>query len=311
VALGLHSGRVHRRWAWLSGEEGHAAMRTDVPGGGGPRASRLLGWVSWGVLLLSLPARAEEPSPAAVLFTRRCATCHTLGEGDKIGPDLVGVMDRRQEAWLTRFLQSPGALIDAEDPVATGLLRKFNGVRMPDQQLTDTQRQELFAYFRECTAKGSCKAPVSARLASDATPEEIDRGQRLFEGTERLAKGGPACVGCHDVRGLGLAGGGTLARELTFSFARLGDRGMTPALAKLDQPLMKALYAQAPLTETEQYELKAYLAHVSRDGTPRRPDRDFFYLGVVGLFAALGFIGVIRGGRESAPPKGPASRGGA
>jgi mono/diheme cytochrome c family protein len=273
-------------------------------------AARLLGLASWGLMLLALPARAEEPSQAAVLFTRRCATCHTLGEGDKIGPDLVGVMDRREEAWLTRFLQSPGALIDAQDPVAVGLVQKFNGVRMPDQQLTDAQRQELFAYFRECTGKGGCKAPVSAKLASDATPEEIERGQRLFEGREPLAKGGPACAGCHDVRGLGLAGGGTLARELTFAFARLGDRGMTPALAKLDQPLMRELYAQAPLTEAEQYELKAFLAHVSRDGTPRRPDRDFFYLGVVGLFAALGFIGVIRGGRVGVPPKGPASRGG-
>lgn len=285
-------------------------MRTDVPGGCGPRAPRLLFLTGWSVLLLSLSARAEEPSPAAVLFTRRCATCHTLGGGDKVGPDLVGVLDRRDEDWVTRFLKSPGAMIDAQDPVASGLVQKFNGVRMPDQQLTDTQRQELFAYFRECTGKGGCKAPVSAKLASDATPEEIEQGQRLFEGTERLAKGGPACVGCHDVRGMGLAGGGTLAPELTFAFARLGDRGLAPLLAKLDSPLMGGLYAQAPLTDTEQYALKAFLAHVSRDGTPRKPDRDFFYLGVVGLFAALGFFGVLRGGRESASSQDSASRGG-
>ncbi|WP_224242803.1 c-type cytochrome [Hyalangium gracile] len=262
-----------------------------------------------GVLLLAPPALAEGPSPAAALFTQRCRSCHTLGEGDKVGPELLGVMERREEAWLTRFLASPGAMIDSGDATAVSLLQKFNGVRMPDMQLSDEQRQQLFAYFRECTKKGGCKPSAAERMASDATPEEIDRGRRLFEGGEPLARGGAACIGCHDVRGLGVAGGGTLARDLTFSFARLGDRGMSPVLEKLEQGVMQGLYAQAPLTEQEQYELKAFLAHVSRDGTPPRADRDFFYLGVVGLLAALGFIGIVRGGHADAPPAAGKPRG--
>ncbi|WP_224364405.1 c-type cytochrome [Hyalangium versicolor] len=307
--LGCRQGACTGELPGFSGTEGHAVMRGHVPGEERWGPARLASLVALGGVLLSLPVGAAQPSPAAVLFTRRCATCHTLGEGDKVGPDLVGVLERREEAWITRFLQSPGALIDGGDPVAGGLLQKFNGVRMPDQQLTDEQRQQLFAYFRECTKLGVCKTPLSAKLASDATDEEIDQGRRLFEGTERLANGGTACVGCHDARGLGPAGGGTLAKDLTFSFARLGDRGMAPVLASMDLPMMRELYVQAPLTDAEQYALKAFLAQLSRNGAKQRPDRDFFYLGVVGLFATLGFIGVVRGGRKDVPPAGGTSRG--
>jgi hypothetical protein len=220
-----------------------------------------------------------------------------------VGPDLHGVLERRDEAWVARFLKSPGALIDSGDAVATGLLKQFNGVRMPDQALSEDERAGLFAFFRDCTAKGkgSCKPSPTAKPGTDATPEEVARGRQLFEGTQALSHGGPACLGCHDVRGLGVAGGGTLGPNLTFTFARLGDRGLTPLLAKLDTPLMRELYAKTPLTEEEQYAVKAYLADVSRDGSRPRKDRDFFFLGVVGLIAALGFIGLVWGPRGTDP----------
>lgn len=249
-------------------------------------------------VLLALPAVAQGAPEGAQLFSQRCASCHTVGQGDRVGPDLMGVLTRREESWVTQFLKSPGAMIDGGDPVANALLQKFNGIRMPDQQLSEEERKGLFAFLRACAEKGSCEPGATGpKLASDASPEEVERGQRLFTGQVALANGGPACIGCHNVRGIGVVGGGTLARDLTFVYARGGERKMTPALQSMDFPLMKDLYGKAPLTEAEQFELKAYLAHVSRDGTPPRKDRDFFYLGFVGLCIALGFIGIVLGGR--------------
>ncbi|NTX56788.1 c-type cytochrome [Myxococcus sp. CA039A] len=270
-------------------------MRTRVLGGW-PRQERTLVPIIPLLAMLAAPsALAQASGQGAQLFTQRCATCHSVGEGDRIGPDLHGVLERRDEAWLTRFIKSPGALIDAGDPIAGELLAKFNGVRMPDQSLSDAERASLFAFFSECTqkGKGGCKPSPAEKMGTDATLEEIARGRRLFEGIEPLTHGGAACIGCHDVRGLGIAGGGTLGPNLTFAFARMGEKGMRPALAKLEGPMMGALYAKAPLVEEEQYALKAYLADASRDGSRPRADRDFFYLGVVGLVAALGFIGVV------------------
>ena len=55
-------------------------------------------------LLLSTPlalavafgawAWAQSASPSAQLFTQRCSSCHSIGEGDRVGPDLKGVMER-------------------------------------------------------------------------------------------------------------------------------------------------------------------------------------------------------------------------
>ncbi|WP_426754047.1 c-type cytochrome [Myxococcus sp. Y35] len=272
-------------------------MRTHAQEGR-PRGARgLVPVIQLLAVLVAPAAGAQGATQGATLFTQRCATCHTVGEGDRVGPDLHGVLERREEAWVTRFITSPGAVIDAGDPVATALLEQFNGIRMPDQQLTPEERTALYAFFRDCTqkGKGACKPSPAAKMGTDATAEEIARGRRLFEGTEPLAKGGPACFGCHDVRGVGVAGGGTLGPNLTFAFARMGERGMRPALAKLDTPMMGALYAKAPLEEEEQYALKAFLADASRDGSKPRPDRDFFYLGLVGTLAVLGFMGVAFG----------------
>ncbi|MCP3162557.1 c-type cytochrome [Myxococcus qinghaiensis] len=270
-------------------------MRTRVLGGRSRQERTLVPIIPLLAVLAAPSALAQASGQGAQLFTQRCATCHSVGEGDRIGPDLHGVLERRDEAWLTRFIKSPGALIDAGDPVAGELLTKFNGVRMPDQALSDAERTSLFAFFRECTqkGKGGCKPSPAEKMGTDATPEEVARGRSLFEGTEPLTNGGAACISCHDVRGLGIAGGGTLGPNLTFAFARMGEKGMRPALAKLEGPMMGALYAKAPLVEEEQYALKAYLADASRDGSRPRADRDFFYLGVVGLVAALGFIGVV------------------
>lgn len=278
-------------------------MRTPALGGQPRRARALVPVIQLLAVLVAPAALARGAQQGAQLFTQRCGSCHSVGEGDRVGPDLHGVLERRDEAWLTRFLQSPGSLIDAGDPVANELLKKFNGVRMPDQALSDGERASLYAFFRDCAqkGKGACKPSPAAKLGTDASPEEVARGRRLFEGTEALAQGGPACLGCHDVRGIGVAGGGTLGPNLTFAFARLGDRGMRPLLAKLDTPLMRELYAKAPLTEEEQYAMKAYLADASRDGSKPRKDRDFFYLGVVGLVAALGFIGLVWGPRGKDP----------
>ena len=53
------------------------------------------------------------------LFATRCAACHTIGNGDKVGPDLLGVTSVRDRAWLTRIIVEPDKLIDEKDPIRT------------------------------------------------------------------------------------------------------------------------------------------------------------------------------------------------
>lgn len=244
--------------------------------------------------LLAPPARAQEPSPAARLFGKKCGSCHTLGQGDRQGPDLLGVTQRREEKWLRTFIRTPGAVIDSGDAIANELLARFKNVRMPDQPLTDAELDDLLKYLADCTAKGGCKIELGkVRHASEATPDQIAAGRLLFEGQRRLSKGGAACISCHDVRGVGLLGGGTLAKDLTHAYARLGDAGTHAALESTPFPIMKNLYAGKPLTDAEVFAIKAFLADAAKSGEPARRDHNFLYLGVLGLLLALGAIGFL------------------
>ena len=71
-------------------------------------------------------------STGEALFLKACAACHTVGEGDKVGPDLAGVAQRRPRDWLIRFMMEPDVMIAGGDPVAVALDRRYKGVTMPN-----------------------------------------------------------------------------------------------------------------------------------------------------------------------------------
>jgi len=253
-----------------------------------------------------------------MLFSERCSTCHNIGGGVKVGPDLLGVVKRRDKTWFRRFVRGPSAAIDGGDPIAAELFKTFQPIRMPDQPLTDAEVDGVWSYFAACTDKGGC-APVASgpKWGLDASDDEISRGRALFAGRRRLARGGAPCFACHAVRGdggqrghglgdeLGWMGGGTLGPNLTFAYARLGEKGMTPVLAQmsagdqvgaaasigkgeLGHRALHSVYTGAPLEADEQMALKGYLASLARDGTRPRHDRDFVFLGLEGMGLILG-----------------------
>lgn len=245
---------------------------------------------------------AADPLAApAILFSERCAACHTIGGGTKVGPDLLGVGQRRDKAWFARFVRSPSAVIDGGDAIAVELFKTFQPVRMPDQPLTDAEVDAVWAYFADCTTKGGCQ-PVATgpRWGTDATEQEVALGRDLFSGRHHLRRGGAPCFACHGVRsgaltatnragdGVGLLGGGTLGPNLTFAYARLGEKGVTPLLASMSSRPLHAVYDGAALEADEQFALKGYLAHLSRDGTAPRSEQDFFLLGLEGMGIVLG-----------------------
>jgi mono/diheme cytochrome c family protein len=243
---------------------------------------------------------ADPAAASATLFAERCSNCHNIGGGVKIGPDLLGVIKRRDKSWFAKFVRGPGAAIDGGDPVAAELYKTFQPVRMPDQPLTDGEVDGVWAYFTDCTTKGGCQpAAVGPRWGTEANEQEIALGRDLFSGRTHLRRGGAPCFACHAVRraggfttsaadGVGLMGGGTLGPNLTFAYARLGEKATGPLLASMSTPVMHAVYAGAPLEDDEQFALKGYLAQLSRDGTKPRGERDFFLLGLEGMGIVLG-----------------------
>lgn len=81
------------------------------------------------------------------LFRRRCQSCHTVGAGEAIGPDLLGVVDRRDRGWLQRWLKNPDQVLAAQDPTATELYAKYQQLVMPNLRLSDEDVEALINYL--------------------------------------------------------------------------------------------------------------------------------------------------------------------
>lgn len=87
------------------------------------------------------------------VFVRDCGACHTVGQGDKVGPDLLGVTKVRDPQWLARIIQAPEQLLNGNDPIAVAMLKKYNNVRMPNLSINNDELNLLIGYLQaETTA---------------------------------------------------------------------------------------------------------------------------------------------------------------
>jgi len=239
-----------------------------------------------------LAALGPLPGTAAAggrqLFQSACASCHTIGGGDGVGPDLKGVVSKRDRSWLKRWLLEPDRMLREKDPIASELLARFKNVPMPNLGLTDPQAESLLAFL-------STEAAGPTAVASEAPPAGLPpgdavRGKALFTGQRRFRNGGPPCMGCHGIAGIGALGGGALGPDLTLTVKKFGRQGMPAVLASLPFPTMQPVFAGRPLTVEEQADLLAFLEGptVTREpGALRR----LAWLALVGagvLFAGAG-----------------------
>jgi cytochrome oxidase Cu insertion factor (SCO1/SenC/PrrC family)/mono/diheme cytochrome c family protein len=105
---------------------------------------------------------AMGTQPGQAMYKKICAPCHTIGVGDKVGPDLRGVTERRDRVWLARYLRNPPAMLATNDPVARELAAKFDPVRMPNLRLSEQDADDLISFLHQENAK-LVEAPAPAR----------------------------------------------------------------------------------------------------------------------------------------------------
>jgi nitrite reductase (NO-forming) len=98
----------------------------------------------------NIPATAVPTDPDAVLgkqnFDTKCLACHSIGDGERLGPDILGVTGRRDEQWIARFLRAPEAMLET-DPIAMAMMEQYQ-IPMPNQNLSEEEIRQYIAYFR-------------------------------------------------------------------------------------------------------------------------------------------------------------------
>lgn len=241
-----------------------------------------------------LGVRGQE-SPA--YFKQNCYSCHTIGGGRLVGPDLKGVTTRQDRDWLVRFILNPQGMIDRGDPYAKQILEEARGVVMPPVAgLTRDRANRLLDLIEAESALE--KSQFEGVKFSDRpfTSDDVELGRRLFIGIEKFANGGPSCISCHTVRGLTLLGGGRLGVDLTKVSERIGGR--KPLSAWLVSPAtitMQPVFREHPLDAEEILPLVAYF----EDAAKQVGDDDsvapltFFLMGLGGMVLVLGLFDVL------------------
>ncbi len=98
----------------------------------------------------NLQASAAPSDPEAARgkldFESKCLACHSMGQGKKLGPDLAGVTKHRDDAWLTRWLKSPEKMLQSDEH-AKQMLKEYNNIPMPNQNVTDAEIRQYLKYF--------------------------------------------------------------------------------------------------------------------------------------------------------------------
>jgi protein SCO1 len=103
--------------------------------------------------------------PGETLYLKACAGCHSIGEGNRVGPDLAGVTQRRQPEWLINFIANPAKVRASKDPIALELAARFPTVRMPSIGVSAREAADLVAYIEARQARSQRRIALAPLLA--------------------------------------------------------------------------------------------------------------------------------------------------
>lgn len=254
--------------------------------------------------------QSQESNEGERIFKQKCASCHTIGGGNLVGPDLKGVTLLRDAAWLTTWIKEPDKVLASGDPIATQILADFNNIPMPNMALSDADVTAVMTYLQHMDGTSPAMAePTQAAISppESTAPDQPSNntqqaptlngnsfyGERIFNGEISLQNGGIACIACHTVEGNGPIGGGSLGPNLTHVYSRYGPDGLAAALGSLPFPTMQGVYTDKPLSASEQADLLAFFA--SADQMSETPNQKYFWLvlGSGSVLTVVLFLGMI------------------
>ena len=231
--------------------------------------------------------RRQSSSEGQNIFEQKCISCHSIGGGVVVGPDLDGVLDRRDRDWVIKFISVPDQMLAAGDPIATEMLAEYNSIPMPNLDLTATEIEALLIFFEggESVAQVAVTLPVG----------DTSRGEAIFAGRQALEDGGTPCIACHTVGDVGSFGGGNLGPDLTHVYQRFGETGLTSAIQNIAFPTMQGVYADKPLTNQEVADLLAFFTAVDTqdgEGAAKRVTPLFWAAGVLSAGVLFGVMAI-------------------
>ena len=101
------------------------------------------------------------------LFKSYCASCHSPGANQLVGPGLAGVYDKYEREWLYKWIKNSGELIASGDAQAVAVFEQYNKVIMPAQPVTDVQVDAILDYIKVYNESAPVVADAGAAGAAE------------------------------------------------------------------------------------------------------------------------------------------------
>lgn len=229
-------------------------------------------------LVLVLPATLAFTQDGKDLYNKNCKACHTVGGGNKVGPDLKGIVQKRELDWLVRFIKSSKDMITSGDADAVAVYEQFGKKPMPSHNMSNAEVQSILNFIAAGGDAGSTAENTNESPPDVFTPD-ANTGRDLFTGKIRLQNGGATCVSCHSIRDSKVDIQGTFAKDLSVSHI---DGVVETMLTTM--PAMISSYGTHTLTFQEKSHLELYLKTV-------KGNQIFYHSGVsLNMFLLYGFI---------------------
>ncbi len=204
------------------------------------------------------------------VFNLYCKSCHTIGGGKLIGPDLKNVFERQQRNWLVKWIMDPMGILNAKDTYALKIQKEANGVIMaPTPGMTESMANALLDLIENESKKEISEFGGNiAEKELPLTEKDATIGKVLFMGYLPFNNDAPACIGCHTVNSnIGILGGGRLGPNLSDAYTRLGEqRGLGAWLSAPPGITMNPIFKDHQLEEMEIHSLVAFLKDESFSG---------------------------------------------
>ncbi|MDB5641001.1 MAG: SCO1/SenC/PrrC family cytochrome c oxidase assembly protein [Hyphomicrobiales bacterium] len=120
---------------------------------------------------------AAPELPGQSLYMKTCASCHSIGGGDRIGPDLVGVTTRRTRDWVSNYLVDSRRMRADGDPIVLELAAKYPTVRMPSLSLSTDDATDLIGFIEAMTYARNADKRDAADAALKPVPASANGHQ--------------------------------------------------------------------------------------------------------------------------------------
>ena len=201
-------------------------------------------------------ATEEDSATGARIFGEKCVSCHTIGQGVRVGPDLRDVHKRRDRAWLIRWVADPKGL-STSDPEAQKLVAEWRrfGLMQPSG-LDEKQIVQVLAYLEEESAEPA-PAATAHRTPAVLSAQDFDRTKEIFFNR---------CAGCHGTLRKGATGPNIEPQRAQ----ELGEEGIEIILTK-GLPGGMPAFGNEKILAPEEIELMADYLHQPPPEPPQRP----------------------------------------